>query len=85
MVYLIEKARIPASALDDLLAAIADPKNVLQQVPFDDRIAMNMRQIPREDIPDLPDRIVAATARFHGVPVLSRDGRIRSADIKTIW
>jgi predicted nucleic acid-binding protein len=34
---------------------------------------------------DLPDRIIAATALFHGVPVLSRDGRIRGSNIKTIW
>ena len=85
MVYLIEKERIPANALDDVLVAIADPKNVLQQIPFDDRIALNMRQIPRQEIPDLPDRIIAATAQFHGVPVLSRDGRIRASNIKTIW
>jgi PIN domain nuclease of toxin-antitoxin system len=85
MVYLIEKERIPASALDDVLAAIADPKNVLQQVPLDDTIAVTMRQIPRQDIPDLPDRIIAATALFQDIPVLSRDGRIRASNIKTIW
>ena len=85
MVYLIEKARIPPTALDDPLVAIADPKNVLQQVTLDDEIAVNMRRIPREDIPDLPDRIIAATAQFYGVPVLSRDGRIRAANIKTVW
>ena len=85
MVYLIEKGRIRPTALDDLLVAIADPKNVLQQVPLDDVIAVNMRRIPREHIPDLPDRVIAATAQFYGVPVLSRDGRIRSANIKTIW
>jgi PIN domain nuclease of toxin-antitoxin system len=35
--------------------------------------------------PTFPDRIIAATAQFHGVPVLSRDGRTRAANIKTIW
>jgi PIN domain nuclease of toxin-antitoxin system len=85
MVYLIEKDRIQANALDDVLAAIADPKNVLQQVRLDDTVAVTMRQIPRHDIPDLPDRIIAATALLLGVPVLSRDGRIRASSIKTIW
>jgi len=85
MVYLIEKERIPAGALDDVVAAIADPKNVLQQVPLDDGIVVKMRQIPRQDIPDLPDRIIAATAKFYSVPVLSRDSRIRSSTIQTIW
>src|SRR6202035_2824292 len=79
MVYLIEKERIPATALDDVVAAITDPKNVLKLIALDDRIALNMRNIPRHDIPDLPDRIIAASAQLYGVPVLSRDGRIRAS------
>ena len=55
MVYLIEKGRIPANTLDDVLAAIADPKAVLQQVPLDDGIVIQMRTVSRQDIPDLPD------------------------------
>lgn len=85
MVYLIEKERIPVTALDDVVAAIADPKNVLKNIALDDRVAVNLRNIPRQDIPDLPDRIIAATAQLYGVPVLSRDGRIRASNIKTIW
>jgi PIN domain nuclease of toxin-antitoxin system len=81
MVYLIEKGRIPAHALDDILAAIADPKAVLQQVPLDDSIVLKMRTVSRQDIPDLPDRIIAASAQFYGVPLLSRDARIRSSTI----
>lgn len=44
-----------------------------------------MRQVPRADIPDMPDRIVAATAVYFGVPVISRDGKIRSSSVQTIW
>jgi PIN domain nuclease of toxin-antitoxin system len=85
MVYLIEKGRIEANSLHDLLAAIADPQDVLRQVVLDDAIAVAMRRVPRQDIPDLPDRVIAATALLHGIPVLSRDSRIRSSSIKTIW
>jgi PIN domain nuclease of toxin-antitoxin system len=85
MVYLIEKGRIPANALNDLLAATADAKAVLQHVPLDENIAMKMAEVPRQDLPDLPDRVIAATALFHGVPVLSRDCRIRSSRVQTIW
>ena len=42
MVYLIEKGRIPARALQDLHAATADPNAVLQHVPLDENIAMQM-------------------------------------------
>jgi hypothetical protein len=33
----------------------------------------------------MPDRIVAATAIYLGVPVISRDGQIRASAIKTVW
>jgi PIN domain nuclease of toxin-antitoxin system len=85
MVYLIEKGRIPANALNDLLAAIANPKAVLQHVAVDENIALKMAEVSRQDIPDLPDRVIAATAHWYGVPVLSRDERIRSSSIETIW
>ena len=85
MVYLIEKGRIPTNALNDLHSAISDPKAVLQHVPFDENVAMKMREVPRQELPDLPDRVIAATAKFHRVPVLSRDARIRSSTIQTIW
>src|SRR6476661_1947913 len=79
IIYLIEKKRIFANAFEDLVAAIADPKTVLQEIPLDASIVLRMKEVPRDEIPDLPDRIVAATAKFYGVPVLSRDGRIRSS------
>ncbi len=44
-----------------------------------------MLQVPREAIPDMPDRIVAATAIHLAVPILSRDGRIHTSRIQTIW
>jgi len=85
MVYLVEKARIPANALKDLHAAISDPKSVLQHIPLDEAVAMEMTEVSRQDIPDLPDRAIAATAQLRRVPLLSRDGRIRSSSIQTIW
>ena len=85
MIYLGEKGRIPASAVRDLHDATANPKAVLQYVPLDEHVAMKMAEIPRQNLPDLPDRVVAATALFYNVPVLSRDARSRSSDIKTIW
>ena len=85
LIYLTEKARIPYGAFSSLLGAMASAEPVLRHLPFDDKVAMKMTEVPREDIPDLPDRIVAATALLHGVPVLSRDNRIRSSQTLTIW
>jgi PIN domain nuclease of toxin-antitoxin system len=85
MVYLIEKGRIPANALKDLHAATANPNAVLQHVPLDENIAMEMAKISRQDIPELPDRVIAATASLYGVPVLSKDRKIRSSIVRSIW
>ena len=54
-------------------------------MPVDQDIATNMAAIPREEVPDLPDRVTAATAHLYGIPVLARDGRIRSSNVRAIW
>jgi PIN domain nuclease of toxin-antitoxin system len=85
LVYLIEKNRLPAPVYDKLAAALADPDYVIEEGPFNRDIVETMRNVPRADVPDLPDRIVAATAMHFGVPVISRDSRIRSSSVQTIW
>ena len=85
IVYLVEKNRISPSAYHEIKRALADPDCVIQEAPFNVAVVDAMRQIPRADVPDLPDRIVAATAVFLQVPVISRDGRIRSSSVKTVW
>jgi len=85
IVYLVEKNRLTRSAYEDLKDALATTEYVLEEGPFHAGVVDAMRSVPREEIPDLPDRVVAATAVFLGVPVLSRDGRIRSSRVETIW
>ena len=85
IVHLIEKNRLPASAYADLKAAIAEPDHVFKEAPLTLEIVEAMRQVPRADVPDLPDRIVAATGVYFGAPVISRDGRIRASNLQTVW
>jgi PIN domain nuclease of toxin-antitoxin system len=85
VIYLIEKNRLPASAYEDLKQALANPNHVLEEAPFNAEVVEFMRHVPRVDVPDMPDRIVAATGLYFGVPVISRDGRIRASDIQTVW
>ena len=85
IVYLIEKNRLPSSAFDDLRAALDDPEYVVDEAPLNGAIVDAMRNVSRSEIPDMPDRIVAATALYLNVPVISRDGRIRSSTLRTIW
>jgi PIN domain nuclease of toxin-antitoxin system len=85
IVYLVEKQRIPATAYDDIRKALSNPEHVFEEAPLHALIVDAMQGILRTDVPDMPDRIVAATALHAGVPVISRDGRIRASKVQTVW
>ena len=85
IVYLVEKGRITASALENLRNALDNPNHVFQEAPFTRDVVTAMRKVARDEVPDMPDRIVAATAVYFGVPVISRDGRIRGSNVQSIW
>jgi PIN domain nuclease of toxin-antitoxin system len=85
IVFLMEKGRIHAAALDRVLLAMDRPDPMLVEVPLDRQIVQAMRTIDRAEIPELPDRIVAATALHAGVPVISRDHKIRSSMVSSVW
>jgi hypothetical protein len=82
---LLEKERLPLSTYAGLTRALADPNHVFKEAPFTAEVAEALIEVPREEVPDMPDRIVAATAIYLRVPALSRDGRIRTSSIQTIW
>lgn len=85
MVYLVDKGRIAAAVFDGVLQALDDPNPLLLEVFCDRSIAQTMRLVDRAQVPDLPDRIIAATAVHLGVPLISRDGKIRMSSVPTIW
>jgi PIN domain nuclease of toxin-antitoxin system len=86
IVYLIEKNRLStANAYTELKAALGDSDHVFKAAPFTVEIVDAMRRVPRADVTDMPDRIVAATAVYFDVPVVSRDGKIRASIVHTVW
>jgi PIN domain nuclease of toxin-antitoxin system len=85
IIYLVEKGRIPAATLPLLGERLATRPTTLSVVPLSHSIALSVEQVPREQIPDLPDRIIAATALHRGVPLITRDRRIVLSSIETIW
>jgi PIN domain nuclease of toxin-antitoxin system len=85
VLYLVEKKRLPISAFDDLKAALVNSNHVLEEAPFTGEVVEAMRKVARDEVPDMPDRIVSATAVFLGVPLISRDGRIRASNVQTVW
>lgn len=85
IVYLAEKQRIPANTFRRLSALLDEPQGVLDEVVFTRHMADHMQQIARTAIPELPDRMIAATALHLGVPLITRDHKIQSAGLPTIW
>jgi predicted nucleic acid-binding protein len=53
--------------------------------PVDASVANALENVPRNIVPDMPDRIIAATALHLGLPLVTRDRRLQSAGIETIW
>lgn len=84
--YLVEKSRLPAIALEQLLQSLRDPDVSLVVAPIDLAIAECLSQIPRETVPDMGDRIIAATALHLGLPLVTKDEKLRALTaIQTIW
>ncbi|NOZ06606.1 MAG: type II toxin-antitoxin system VapC family toxin [Chloroflexi bacterium] len=85
IVYLIEKERIQRETLTRLLTALDSPNSALTEVAFDRRIAQTIALVDRLSVPDLPDRIIAATALYLNVPLISRDRKIQLSTVTTVW
>jgi PIN domain nuclease of toxin-antitoxin system len=84
--YLIEKGKIPLSDWAVLTNSFSNGvKTAVELVSFDHGIAVRLPHIPRATVPDMPDRIIAATALHLGVPLVSRDRKIQATSIQTIW
>jgi len=84
--YLIEKGKLPVTDWPLLTSSISNGvKSAIELVSFDRKIAETLPHVSRAAIPDMPDRIIAATALHLGVPLVSRDRKIQASSIQTIW
>jgi PIN domain nuclease of toxin-antitoxin system len=85
IVYLIEKGRIAAESLTSLASRFEEQFSMFLEIPLDLQITRTLSRIQPGQIPDMPDRIIAATALHLNVPLVSRDGKIHLSTIQTIW
>ncbi len=86
VVYLVEKGRIPAVTHDLLAEALANSIYCLRIVPLDQAIAATLKRVPRDLVPDMPDRIITATALHLDLPLVTADRKIHSSRVVTvIW
>jgi len=85
IIYLQEKGRIPADLKAQLDAALEAGTTGLILASLTAEVANAVAEGPRSDVPDMPDRIIAATALNLGVRLISRDRAIRLSAIRTVW
>ena len=83
--YLVEKGRVPAVALRRLDEALSGADAAFVPVSLDMLVARTVQRVSRDLVPDMPDRIIAATALRLNLPLVTRDRRIQAANIQTIW
>lgn len=83
--YLADKGRLSGDLPQQLDRELDDPSSALMIVPLDRAVAGALARVSRDAVPDMPDRIIAATALHLNVPLVTRDGMIRAAPITTIW
>jgi PIN domain nuclease of toxin-antitoxin system len=86
LIYLAEKRRIPEDLLNAVLNLIGTNSANYELAPLDFSIVTSLQQISRSVVPDMPDRIIAATALALDLPLLSRDSAINNlSNVEIIW
>ena len=77
-------------ALGQVLSLLARPATPLKPLPLSVDVTRALAHAPKAETPDMPDRIIAATAAAHRLPLVSADRKIRGSaslarHIRVIW
>lgn len=84
LVYLQERNRIPLLFEQKLDEVLKSNQTNLIIAKLDNITVEYMKKIPRDIVPDMPDRIIAATALQLQLPLISCDSKISKA-LNTVW
>lgn len=85
IIYLQEKGRIAPELIRNLQTELITGNTGLLLADLTLEVTTSLAAIPRADVPDMPDRIIAATALQLDLPLITRDQQIRLANLQTIW
>ena len=84
LVSLIHRGRIKTSG-----TVAGTIRQLIEEVvilPVHETIAIESSYLPVDMLPDPMDRIIAATARSEGIPLVTADERVQKCPlVKTIW
>ncbi len=83
--YLEEKGRIDAGTAAKARQFVGRAPRVTQAA-LDLPVADAVARVARDAVPDMPDRIISATALAHGAPLITKDSRIVAwGGVRIIW
>lgn len=84
-IYLAEKKKISEEKLQSFLVKLTESMNYTV-APLTLDIAITIKDVSREKVPDMPDRIIVATAKRSHCKLITRDKRIREfCGDEAIW
>jgi PIN domain nuclease of toxin-antitoxin system len=86
IIYLTERNRVPANTLDLVLSAVQTPGSGFLLAPLDLGVVNAVRAIRGDLVPEMPDRVIAATALSLDAALVTADSEIRAARVvDVIW
>lgn len=85
IVYLQEKGRIPNALKQALDVQLESGQTGLLRADLTPDVVRNLEHIARAVVPELADRIIAATASALGYPLISRDRALQRSGLAVIW
>ena len=85
VLYLQEKGRIPADSKTQLETELKSGASNLVLADLTIDVVDAMASVSRSIVPDMPDRIIAGTALYMRLPLISRDRQLQLSQVDTIW
>jgi PIN domain nuclease of toxin-antitoxin system len=85
-IFLMQRQRIPEAQVRKLFELSEDSEASICVVPLDMAVAQAVGDFGPVAIPDMPDRIIAATARALNVPLITVDPIIAESElVEVVW
>lgn len=83
--YLSEKGRLSPEWPTTVIKLFDEADALFVECPINLEVAKSLMSLADSGIADMPDRIIAATARLLNVPLLTRDRAITNSPVATLW
>jgi len=85
-IFLAQRGQIEGKIAKAMLTLPENPNDSIYIYPLNMAVVEALSRFGPATVPDLPDRIIAATALHLGLPLLTVDSAIKASGlVKTVW